>query len=380
MFNFMKTLMLAALITVSATALARAAEQPHTWQLVIPNELIQIRPIDPAPRLTTLEGKTVVLRWNSTGNGNVFLDRLAELMAKRLPRTTVIKSYEKDTSLNDISGSGMRSQRMARTIQGMNPDLVIAAQCDSKACTSWLVADQSRLEKAGIPTITVATTDSVAQARDIQKNHGLTDMCFVTLPRSISMLPRQVVVDQTDAVFDDIVRAATDWSPAGPELAEKIEPYHTRSFTFVGTSAQLRKLFAKRGWSLSLPFVPPTTDKVAAMLKGTSRDPFEVVWMVPPRQGVLTVELVAALGVMAGAKPEHMPFLLSAVEAMKTPESVRHKAVADQPGAGAAAREGSLPTTALDYFAKLVNQVVGGATAPAPDKSAQGKSLGTSTL
>ena len=34
-------------------------------------------------------------------------------------------------------------------------------------------------------------------------------------------------------------------------------------------------MFQKRKWSLSLPIVPPTVDKVAAMLKGTKRNPAE---------------------------------------------------------------------------------------------------------
>lgn len=69
----------------------------------------------------------------------------------------------------------------------------------------------------------------------------------------------------------------------------------------------MNKLFAKRKWSLSLPIIPPTVDRVREMLKGTKRAPSEVLWVVPPRQGMLTVELVAVLGVMAGAQPSTCP-------------------------------------------------------------------------
>ena len=37
------------------------------------------------------------------------------------------------------------------------------------------------------------------------------------------------------------------------------------------------------------------------MLKGTKRAPSEVLRVVPPRQGMLTVELAAVLGATAGA-------------------------------------------------------------------------------
>jgi hypothetical protein len=73
-----------------------------------------------------------------------------------------------------------------------------------------------------------------------------------------------------------------------------------------------------RKWAIGLPIIPPTKEAVARMMKGTSHEPGEIVWdAMPPRNGVVTVEIVAATGVMAGAKPEHMPVLLAIVEAMK---------------------------------------------------------------
>ena len=78
-------------------------------------------------------------------------------------------------------------------------------------------------------------------------------------------------------------------------------------------------MFIDRGWSEGIPIVPPTPDKVAEMLKGTTRKPDEVVWVVPPRKGVLTVEMVATHAVMAGCKPAYMPVILAALDAMKEP-------------------------------------------------------------
>jgi hypothetical protein len=57
------------------------------------------------------------------------------------------------------------------------------------------------------------------------------------------------------------------------------------------------------------------------MLKGTSRKPDELLGMVPPRMGALTVELVAIVAVMAGCKPEYMPVLIAAAEAFMDPKA-----------------------------------------------------------
>jgi hypothetical protein len=52
------------------------------------------------------------------------------------------------------------------------------------------------------------------------------------------------------------------------------------------------------------------------MLDGTSRDPQEVVGIVPPALNSATVEKIAVNAVMAGCKPEYLPAVLAAVEAV----------------------------------------------------------------
>ncbi len=73
--------------------------------------------------------------------------------------------------------------------------------------------------------------------------------------------------------------------------------------------------FFDRGLTDGLPVVPPTPDRVLAMLEGTSRDPEEVVAVVPPDGVPCTVEKVAVNAVMAGCRPEYLPVVLAAVEA-----------------------------------------------------------------
>ena len=73
-----------------------------------------------------------------------------------------------------------------------------------------------------------------------------------------------------------------------------------------------------RGWSDGLPVVPPTPERVLRMLSGTTRDPQEVVAVVPPDLVDCTVEKVAVNAVMAGCRPEYLPVVLAAVEAACT--------------------------------------------------------------
>ncbi|MCJ7672208.1 MAG: thioredoxin family protein [Acidimicrobiia bacterium] len=84
----------------------------------------------------------------------------------------------------------------------------------------------------------------------------------------------------------------------------------------------------ERGWSDGLPLVPPTPERVARMLTGTTRDPGELVANVPPDLVDCTVEKVAINAVLAGCRPEYLPVVLAAVEAACTDEFNIHGVLA----------------------------------------------------
>ena len=78
-------------------------------------------------------------------------------------------------------------------------------------------------------------------------------------------------------------------------------------------------LYYRRGWTDGLPIVPPTLDRVDAMLRACLRGRNESLGELDPLKGVATVERVAANAVMAGCAPEHFPVVLAAVEALADP-------------------------------------------------------------
>jgi hypothetical protein len=71
-----------------------------------------------------------------------------------------------------------------------------------------------------------------------------------------------------------------------------------------------------RGLTDGLPVVPPTPERVVAMLEHTSRDPQDLVGAIPPYGGRATVEKVAVNAVMAGCEGHELPVVLAAVEAV----------------------------------------------------------------
>ena len=82
----------------------------------------------------------------------------------------------------------------------------------------------------------------------------------------------------------------------------------------------INDLFYERGWTDGLPVMPPTEERVSAMLAGTGEDPAQVLGRFPPSNGSATVEKVAINAVMAGCRPEHFPVVLASIKAVCRPE------------------------------------------------------------
>lgn len=78
---------------------------------------------------------------------------------------------------------------------------------------------------------------------------------------------------------------------------------------------EFESMFA-RGWTDGLPVIPPTPQRVLRMLTGTTRQPSDIVVVAPPDLIPVTVEKVAINAVMAGCLPEHMPWVIAALEAI----------------------------------------------------------------
>ncbi|HEX5615682.1 MAG TPA: hypothetical protein VFZ83_11070 [Acidimicrobiia bacterium] len=76
------------------------------------------------------------------------------------------------------------------------------------------------------------------------------------------------------------------------------------------------KLATDAGWGDGLPLVPPTEARVREHVAASGRFPDELVAELPPRNGRATVEKLAINAVMAGAPPEAMPLLITAIAAM----------------------------------------------------------------
>ena len=77
--------------------------------------------------------------------------------------------------------------------------------------------------------------------------------------------------------------------------------------------------FVKRDWCDGLPIVPPTPDRVRAMIATAGEDPTRVLGVMPPLWREASIEKLAVNAVMAGCDPAYFPVIIAAVKAILEP-------------------------------------------------------------
>jgi hypothetical protein len=121
--------------------------------------------------------------------------------------------------------------------------------------------------------------------------------------------------------IEDIVWGLTKWEPEVKKTGLFAPPMViVEGKDYAEAITNVNEQFYKGLMTDGLPIQPPTRERVEWMLKGTDLSPDTVVGKILPRGGVATVEALAVNAVMAGCRPEYMPVLIAAVEAILEPE------------------------------------------------------------
>jgi hypothetical protein len=90
--------------------------------------------------------------------------------------------------------------------------------------------------------------------------------------------------------------------------------------------------YFERGWTDGLPVVPATEEAVRPFLAAGGLAPDAVVLSEPVRRRVITAEKLAINAVLAGCRPEYMPVLVTALDAMADPAFTLHGAITSTGG------------------------------------------------
>ncbi len=202
-----------------------------------------------------------------------------------------------------------------------------------------MVHDMVELEKAGIPTAIILSHGFEHDAQVSARAFGMPGIRFTVVPRVYNNITPEEARAQTEPAIDEVVRLLT--TPVDGHQAESsLRLGATATETFQGPDQwsaieRMNEVFLDNDWGDGYPLVPPTPERVQAMLAGTTLKPDEVVCMLPPGNGFATVEKLAINAVMAGCKPQHLPVLIAAAKAISQMErrAVRGLLVSTSAGA-----------------------------------------------
>jgi hypothetical protein len=92
--------------------------------------------------------------------------------------------------------------------------------------------------------------------------------------------------------------------------------------------------YFEKGWTDGLPVLPPTEEKIWAMLDAMGKQPEDILGEIPARARTITAEKLAINAILAGCLPVYAPVLLAAVEALCDPAFSVHGPTASTSGMG----------------------------------------------
>ena len=300
------------------TAEETAAEP--VFEVVSPVPEAAVAPIAPAPRLDSLDGKTIALVGGSFMAG-VTHPELRRLLLAEHPTAKVLL-------LDEIGSAGpwprpgvvrREKDEFQRRLRELKVDAVVSGNGGCGLCTPKETGSCIAAEALGIPSVMIAAPGFVRQAKSAAGAAGLASLRVAEYPGAFASHSREELLENTRKVlWPQVVKGLTDpAAPAEPGGTDDAGGAGAGAVVLSGTFDEIQRVFLDSGWTDGLPIVPPTPERVGEFLKFTDLPPDRSLGAIPPAQREATVRHVAANGVMAGCPPEFMPVLLAFAEAMK---------------------------------------------------------------
>ena len=284
------------------------------YAVVSPVGRASVEMITQAPRLTTLDRKTIAVVGVSFMTG-VTHPEIKRLIKEQYPTAKVLL-------LDEIGFSGpypapgvkrKQNEEFKQKLQDMKVDAVISGNGGCGLCTPKETGSCITAEYLGIPSVIIAGPGFADQARYTARNNGVPVMRVAEYSGAFAADSEETLLKNTrEILWPQIVEALTKPITADEMAqAEKAGSGDIRDDVFYGTLDEIDDYFRKQNWTDGLPIVPPTFDKVTEFMKYTPYKYNETVAVLPIAHRDTKAWHVAVNAVMAGCKPEYMPVLIA---------------------------------------------------------------------
>lgn len=290
-----------------------------SYDVLSPVGQSSVEMIEMAPRLETLDGKTIALV------GGSFMASVTHVELKKLIQE--IFPTAKVYLLSEIGSAGLypgprvrkpQVERFQQKLVEYGVDAVISGNGGCGICTPKETGSCIAAEYIGIPSVMIAAPGFDEQARSTAYNNGVPVLRVAVYPgafashteEELKQNTREVLWPQILGMLTDSITQEEIDAYSHPEPADPQEP------VFSGTIDEVNEFYNDMLWSDGMPIVPPTKERVEEFMKYTDYRWNRTIAVLSPSYRSTLVWHVAVNGVMAGCKPEYMPLLIALTKAM----------------------------------------------------------------
>ncbi len=260
------------------TAEETAAEP--VFEVVSPVPEAAVAPIAPAPRLDSLDGKTIALVGGSFMAG-VTHPELRRLLLAEHPTAKVLL-------LDEIGSAGpyprpgvVRREKDAfqRRLKENGVDAVVSGNGGCGLCTPKETGSCIAAEALGIPSAMIAAPGFVKQAKATAAAAGLAELRVAEYPGAFASHTREELLENTRKVLWPQVKSAL--TGAGPKVESPKSQVPGPAFDLRPATLdfesydEFARVFLDSGWTDGLPVAPPTPERVAGFASRSRNCPYD---------------------------------------------------------------------------------------------------------
>lgn len=272
--------------------------------------------IKQAPRLSTLDGKTIALVGGSF-NASITHTELKKLILQKYPKAKVYVLSEVGNA-NQYYAHSKQVKIFQDKLKQLGVDAVVSGNAGCGICTLKEAGNCIAAEYIGIPAVTIGAPTFIKQINSTSVNRGVPVPRTAVYPGAFSAHSRNELIENTRKVLFDQIIAGLTKPITEDEIAlySKSASAEPKEYVFTGTYDEVNTFFLENRWSDGLPIVPPTINKIHDFLKYTDYSWDSEIGIIPPSQRKVLTWHVAVNGVMSGCKPEFMPLLIAYSKAL----------------------------------------------------------------
>ena len=278
--------------------------------------------LEQAPRLDTLDGKTIALVGGSFMASTTHPE-LKKCILEAYPTAKVYMLQEVGSGgPYSVFGQSAQTKAFQEKLKELGVDAVISGNCGCGLCTTKESGSAIAAEYIGIPSVTVGAPTFIAQIHSTGVNRGVPVLRTAEYPGAFASHSTEELLKNTrDTVFPQVVDGLTKaitQTEIDLYANDGKRPYD--EVVYYGNYDEIQEYCQVNGWTDGLPVVPPTNAKIQHYLKFTPYKAGDVLGTYALAYRECTAYTVAANAVMAGVPAEYMPICIAFVQAMANGE------------------------------------------------------------